>query len=124
MRKLFALVGVTGVAAASIAVAPAAQAKTVKACVKKSDGTVRFINKKNKKCKKGWVKSTWNSKGPAGPLGSAGSAGAGGSGRSELDCEGQVRADARHLRRDLLRLPLLPYIFVVLDDGGSVLLPF
>ncbi len=72
MRKAFALTAVAGVAMASVAVAPAAQAKTIKACVKKSDGTVKFINKKNKKCKKGYVKVNWNDLGPQGPAGPAG----------------------------------------------------
>ncbi len=75
MKKLFAIAAVGGLAAASMAVAPAAQAKTVKACVKKSDGSVKFINKKNKKCKKGWKLKTWNSAGPQGPAGPGGPAG-------------------------------------------------
>ncbi len=75
MRKAFALTAVAGVAMASMAVAPVAQAKTIKACVKKSDGTVKFINKKNKKCKKGYVKVNWNDLGPQGPAGPAGPAG-------------------------------------------------
>ncbi len=70
MRKLFAIVAAAGVAATGVGVtAPAAQAKTIKACVKKSDGSVKFINKKNKKCKKGWKLKTWNSEGPQGPAG-------------------------------------------------------
>jgi hypothetical protein len=72
MKKLFAIATVSGLAAASMAVAPAAQAKTIQACVKKSDGSVKFINKKNKKCKKGWKLKTWNSQGPQGPAGPAG----------------------------------------------------
>ena len=75
MKKLFAIAAVGGLAAASMAVAPAAQAKTIQACVKKSDGTVKFINKKNKKCKKGWKLKTWNSAGPQGPAGPGGPAG-------------------------------------------------
>ena len=48
MKKLLAIISATGIAATGVVVAaPAAQAKTVKACVKKSDGTVRLINKKN-----------------------------------------------------------------------------
>lgn len=67
MRRLFAIVAATCVAVAGMAVtAPAAQAKTIKACVKKSDGSVKFINKKNKTCKKGWKLKTWNSQGPQG----------------------------------------------------------
>ncbi len=117
MRKFFALVGVTGMAAASIAVAPAAQAKTVKACVKKSDGTVLFINKKNKKCKKGWVKATWNSTGPTGPLGPQGQVGPAGPNWTVKDKSGQTLGAFG----GFFFAPLVPYVFVVLDDGGAVL---
>lgn len=69
MRKTFTIVAAGAVMAAGLAAAPPAQAKTIKACVKKSDGSVKFINKKNKKCKKGWKLKTWNSEGPQGPAG-------------------------------------------------------
>ncbi len=75
MKKLLAITAAVGISAGSLAMAPAAQAKTIKACVKKSNGAVKFINKKNKKCKKGWVKTSWNSNGPQGPGGPAGPAG-------------------------------------------------
>jgi len=75
MKKLLAMAAVVGISAGSLAMAPAAQAKTIKACVKKSNGSVKFINKKNKKCKKGWVKTSWNSNGPQGPQGPVGPAG-------------------------------------------------
>lgn len=48
-----------------------AQAKTIRACVKKSNGEVRIV-KKNKKCKKGWKKASWNAGGPSGAQGPAG----------------------------------------------------
>ena len=69
MKKLLAITAAVGISAGSLAMAPAAQAKTIKACVKKSNGAVKFINKKNKKCKKGWKLKTWNSEGPQGPAG-------------------------------------------------------
>jgi len=75
MKKLLAITVAVGISAGSLAMAPAAQAKTIKACVKKSNGAVKFINKKNKKCKKGWVKTSWNSEGPTGPTGPIGPAG-------------------------------------------------
>lgn len=74
MRKTLAIMAAGGVVAAGLAAAPA-QAATIKACVKKSDGSVRFINKKNKKCKKGWKLKTWNSEGPQGPSGPTGPSG-------------------------------------------------
>lgn len=64
MNKTLAIVAAAGVAGASLMAAPAAQAQTVKACVKKSNGSVKIINKKFKKCKKGWVKTSWNSEEP------------------------------------------------------------
>jgi len=52
---------------------PAAQAKTVKVCVKKKSGEMRLLTKK--KCKKGWKKVTWNQKGDTGPQGNQGADG-------------------------------------------------
>jgi hypothetical protein len=74
-NRMWVVLSVAGLGVAGLAVAPAAQAKTLNACVKKSDGSVKFINKKNKKCKKGWVKISWNAPGPAGPQGSMGAVG-------------------------------------------------
>ena len=56
-------------------VAAPAQAKTVKACVKKSTGELRILSGKKKKCKKGWKKVTWNQKGDPGPQGNPGAQG-------------------------------------------------
>jgi hypothetical protein len=74
-RGIVACTAALALSAAGVAIAPAAQAKTITACVKKSDGSVKFLNKKNKKCKKGWVKRSWNTTGPQGPQGSQGPAG-------------------------------------------------
>lgn len=52
-----------------------AQAKTVKACVKKSTGELRMLTGKKKKCKKGWKKVSWNQKGDTGPQGNQGAQG-------------------------------------------------
>ena len=52
-----------------------AQAKTVKACVKKSTGELRILTGCKKKCKKGWKKISWNQKGDTGPQGEPGCAG-------------------------------------------------
>ena len=115
MKKLLAIISATGIAATGVVVAaPAAQAKTVKACVKKSDGTVRFINKKNKKCKKGWVKSSWNSEGPAGPLGPQGPAGPN---WTVKDKSGQTLGSFGGFQ---YAGGLLSFIFVLLDDGGMI----
>ncbi|HNE89093.1 MAG TPA: hypothetical protein PKL68_02640 [Actinomycetota bacterium] len=51
-----------------------AQAKTVKACVKKKSGEVRILTGK-KTCKKGWKKVSWNQKGKTGPQGNPGAQG-------------------------------------------------
>ena len=115
MKKLLAIISATGIAATGVVVAaPAAQAKTVKACVKKSDGTVRFINKKNKKCKKGWVKSSWNSEGPAGPLGPQGPAGPN---WTVKDTSGQTLGTLGGIQ---YAGALVSFMFVVLDDGGLI----
>lgn len=49
----------------------------VKACVKKSNGAVKFLtgSTSRSKCKKGWVKVTWNQAGQNGATGAQGSAG-------------------------------------------------
>ncbi len=78
MKKIVTVLAALGVTAGSIGVVAPAQAKTVKACVKKSDGTVKILKKK-KKCKKGWKKLTWGTKGPAGTNGSNGNNGSNGS---------------------------------------------
>ncbi|MEZ5159209.1 MAG: hypothetical protein R2687_10295 [Candidatus Nanopelagicales bacterium] len=76
MKKLVALLAALSATAGSIGIAAPAQAKTIKACVKKSDGTLKILKKK--KCKKGWKKVTWGTKGPAGQNGSSGSNGVNG----------------------------------------------
>ncbi len=54
-----------------------AGAATVKACVKKKTGELRFLTgTKKTKCKKGWKKVTWNQQGSQGPQGPQGSTGA------------------------------------------------
>jgi hypothetical protein len=121
MKKLLAIVSATGMAATGVVVAaPAAQAKTVTACVKKSNGTVRFITKKNKKCKKGWVKSSWNSTGPSGPLGPqgpVGPVGPAGPNWTVKDASGQTLGTFGGF---MFAGAMLSYIFVVLDDGGMI----
>ena len=52
-----------------------AQAKTVKACVKKSTGELRILTGSKTKCKKGWKKISWNQKGDTGPQGNQGAQG-------------------------------------------------
>lgn len=85
MKKLAALVcGGTLIAGGLVAASPAspAGAATVKACVKKKTGEIRFLTgTKKRKCKKGWKKVTWNqrgsqgSPGPQGPQGNTGAVG-------------------------------------------------
>ncbi len=60
---------------ATLAVAAPAQAQPITACVKKSNGSVKILKKKSAKCKKGWKKLEWNSKGSNGANGSNGSQG-------------------------------------------------
>jgi hypothetical protein len=76
MKKFVALLASLCVTAGSVGIVAPAQAKTIKACVKKSDGTVKILKKK--KCTKGWKKVTWGTKGPAGQNGSNGSNGSNG----------------------------------------------
>lgn len=88
MKKSMAVLVAAGVAGASLMSAPAAQAKTVKACVKKSNGSVKIINKKFKKCKKGWVKTSWNSEGVPGAAGTPGATGPAGPNWTVKDVNG------------------------------------
>lgn len=60
---------------ATLAVAAPAQAQPITACVKKSNGSVKILKKKSAKCKKGWKKLEWNSKGSNGANGANGSQG-------------------------------------------------
>lgn len=80
MRRLMALVAATAViGGAGIAtVPPAAAAKKYTACVKKSTGEMRILLGKQKKCQKGWKKTTWTKAGPKGRKGPAGPDGAAG----------------------------------------------
>jgi hypothetical protein len=112
MRRILAAGVAGGLVAAGLAFAPAAQAKTVTACVKKSNGSVKFINKKNKKCKKGWVKTSWNSEGPLGPQGPVGPEGPN---WTVKDKSGQTLGVFRGF---YYGGGLLPYFWVTVDDGG------
>lgn len=69
MRKSSILVVVLGLVLAGLLAAPSAQADTIRACVKKSSGAVKILTPKRKKCKKGWVKTAWNTRGPSGSNG-------------------------------------------------------
>jgi hypothetical protein len=60
---------------ALLAAAPQAEAATIYACVKKSNGTARIVTKTTK-CKKGETKLSWNTVGPAGKNGTNGTNGA------------------------------------------------
>ena len=112
MKRSIALVGALAVATAGLSVAAPAQAKTIKVCVKKSNGNVKFITKKNKKCKKGWVKRNWNKVGPTGPTGSAGP------NWTVKDASGQTLGTYGGF---VYGGALLPYLGVVVGDGGLFL---
>ena len=91
---------------------PASAAKKYTACVKKSNGDVRILLGKKKKCKKGWKKTSWSkagptgSKGPDGPVGSANTFGL------------VVDADGAVVGRGIGTLPAPITVFPVLIDGG------
>ncbi|MFN8183134.1 MAG: hypothetical protein U0R23_01790 [Candidatus Nanopelagicales bacterium] len=70
MRRLSIVVVVVGLVFAGLLTTPSAQAAdTIRACVKKSSGAVKILTPKPKKCKKGWVKTAWNTRGPSGSNG-------------------------------------------------------
>jgi len=93
--------------------APAAQAKTVKACVKKKTGEMRILTKK--KCKKGWKKVSWNQKGKTGPQGNQGA-----QGPNLMVKDGAGNTMGRFLGVFPMGLPL---IFVEIDGGGYTFMP-
>lgn len=103
---------VSGMLIGGTVVPSQAASKTITACVKKSDGTVKVLTgkKKNKKCKKGWKKTTWNKQGPAGPSGPAGP------NWSVTDKNGQVLGDFG----GLFQVGLRSAVVVLLSDGGAV----
>jgi hypothetical protein len=112
MKRILSAAAACAVALTGVAVAaPAAQAKTIKACVKKSDGSVKFINKKNKKCKKGWKLRTWNTQGPSGPGGPTGPAGPNWTVKDKNGVTLGTFAGYSNIG-------LLPTVFVTVDDGG------
>ena len=114
MNKTLAIVAAAGVAGASLMAAPAAQAQTVKACVKKSNGSVKIINKKFKKCKKGWVKTSWNSEGAQGVQGPQGVPGAAGPNWLVKDKNGVTLGTFS----GYFSVGLVPSVQVTTDDGS------
>ena len=92
-----------------------AQAKTVKACVKKSTGELRILSGKKKKCKKGWKKVSWNQTGATGPTGPVGPTGA--QGPSQLVKDGTGKPLGKFLGIYPAGLPIIS----VLIDGGAYL---
>jgi len=75
-RAVAALVATGALLLTSFAVASAAEASTLYACVKKG-GTAHVFRKKPK-CKKGESRLSWNSEGPAGKSGANGASGTNG----------------------------------------------
>lgn len=67
----FAIAAFFGLATVS---ATSSEAATIYACKKKKNGDLRIV-KKSKRCKRGEVKTKWNSKGPNGTAGPQGAAG-------------------------------------------------
>jgi len=121
MKKLnraigMAVVGAVALGGIATPVSPA-QAKTIKVCVKKSNGNVKFITKKNKKCKTGWVKRSWNTDKTQGPLsvGPIGPTGPAGPNWSVKDASGQTLGTYGGF---FYGGPFLPYLGVYVGDGG------
>ncbi len=81
-----ALVGAAGLAVAE----PASAAKKYTACVKKSNGELRLLQGKTKKCGKGWKKIKWTKAGPKGSTGSTGPVGSPNSLGNVVDANGAV----------------------------------
>jgi hypothetical protein len=110
--------GVGLVAGVGIGTAVPAQAKTVVACVKKSNGKVKVLTTKKKqmkKCKKGWKKVSWNQTGATGPTGPVGPTGA--QGPSQLVKDGTGKPLGKFLGIYPAGLPIIS----VLIDGGAYL---
>ena len=107
LSKPLALAACLGLVATGVVATPV-QAKTVNACVKKKTGEVRIA----KKCKKGWKKVSWNTKGDSGPQGPAGPAGAEGPLTYVKDGAGNV------VGRFMGLYPMGLNIMFVLVDGG------
>jgi hypothetical protein len=74
-RGVAMLVAAGALLLALLAAAPQAEAATIYACVKKSNGTARIVTKTTK-CKKGETKVSWSTVGPAGKNGANGANGA------------------------------------------------
>ena len=125
MKRSIAFVGTVGIALAGLSVTAPAQAKTMKVCVKTSNGNVKFITKKNKRCKKGWVKRTWNDSvqgplgvGPLGPVGPVGPTGPAGPNWAVKDASGQTLGTYGGF---VYAGALQQYVAVVAGDGGFFL---
>jgi hypothetical protein len=88
IRAAAAALGLAVVATGAVAVpvSAAADPNVVYACVKKSNGDVKIVTE-TKKCKKGWVKISWNVTGPQGPAGPQGPVGPS---RNLVDSKGTV----------------------------------
>jgi hypothetical protein len=110
--------GVGLVAGVGVGTAVPAQAKTVVACVKKSNGKVKILTskkKQKKKCKKGWKKVSWNQTGATGPTGPVGATGPQGPAQQVKDGTGKT------LGKFLGIYPAGLPILSVLIDGGAYL---
>lgn len=110
-RETLAVTAVCALAGGAFGIAAApVQAKTIRACVKKSNGEVRIVKKKSK-CKKGWKKTSWNSEG--GP-GSSGEQGPAGPNWVVKDGAGTVLGRFA----GIYHAGLIPEFEVIADDGG------
>jgi len=76
-RATAALIAAGAMFGPLLILAPRADAATIYACVKKKDGSARFVTRTTK-CRRGETKLQWNSEGPAGPRGATGSQGSAG----------------------------------------------
>lgn len=116
-RKLgpigMAMLAAAGVVAGGLTAAPA-QAKTVKACVNKKTGEIRI----GKKCKEGWKKVTWSTKGATGPQGATGPTGAAGPNLVVKDATGKTLGQYLGLYPTPFSL-----MFVQVEGGAYLYLP-
>lgn len=115
MKKMITIAAAAVVATGGLAVTqPATAAKKYTACVKKSSGEMRLLLGKQKKCAKGWKKTTWTKAGPRGAKGSVGATGAANSFGTVVDGGGATVGEG------FSATFVGPYpLFVVRIDGGT-----
>lgn len=124
IKRTVATVMTASLAASGLAVvagpASPAEAAKIRVCVKKKTGTMRFLFKKKKKCKKGWKRYVWNQKGVPGPAGTDGKDGTPAPALSVKDKNGDVVGGFLGLYP---AAPVLSLLMVLWEGGAWTYLP-